>query len=515
MADDEDIERLKARLEELERENTRLRAVIKASPAAFIVVNEKGNIVEHNDAALDVRGSDDTKHLLEIPLELWADRWQTFRPDGNLYEPTELPLARALLHGEVTDGEDLIIRDEAGTERWVSAHAAPVVTQDGSRMGAVVLFPDITERKQAELAAQRFRGMAEASPDYVGMADLDGNALYVNPAGRALCGLSDDVDVATLHISNFHPPADTKRVLEKGLPIALEHGVWGAKNTLLHVNGETIPVSQALMAHKDASGKVAFLSTVMRDLRPMQDLQLQLAQSQRLDALGRLAGGIAHDFNNLLTVITNYVHLVQESQSLDSNGVDDLAQVLVASGKAARLCEQMLSFARRQLVQPTRLDLGEVIEEDGSMFSRTLGVDVVLDTHVAPGLWPVSLDRSQLDQVLLNLVVNARDAMDGKGALTLSASNFVVADDPVATISSEVDPGDYVLLEVVDTGCGIPPDVQDRVFDPFFSTKGADQGTGLGLATVHGAVRQAGGHIWFETAEGKGTTFRLIWPRAE
>ncbi|MGH1340802.1 MAG: ATP-binding protein [Nannocystales bacterium] len=501
-----------AQLAERESEVSILRAAIRASPAGILVASAPDGVIEEwNAAALGIRGSG-SDELTKIPIELHPTRWQTFHPNGDVYNPEDLPLSRALLRGEVVNGDDVIIRDEDGNERWVIGHAAPVYDDEGELVAGVVVFPDVTERKNAELRAARFRRMSELSPDFVGLWHIDGAPEYINPAGRALCGLSKDADTSP-HLADVFTKASAREVLEDGVPSAIEHGHWRAEVELRGPGDTVIPVSQALMAHRDADGKCRYLSAVMRDLRPMRDLESQLRRSQRLESIGRLAGGIAHDFNNLLTIIDNYARLVRDSLDSVDERRDDLAQIGLASDRGAALCTQLLSFARQQIIRPTTLHISGVVQELVKLFHRTLGEDILVDIQLDPELWSIKVDRSQLDQILLNLVVNARDAMPNGGTLSLEAQNIVL-DEHYASTRADVVAGEYVMIAVSDTGVGMPPETQERVFEPFFTTKG-HSGNGLGLATVFGAVRQNGGHIWVYSEEGTGTCFKIYWPRSK
>lgn len=500
------------RLAELERENAMLKAAIRACPAGILIASAPDGVIEYwNPAALGIRGAE-AENLTNIPLNLHPERWQTFHPNGEVYAPEELPLSRALLKGETVSGDDVIIRDSQGNERWVLGHAAPVYDAQGELLAGVVVFPDISERKKAELEAQRFKQMAELSPDFVAMASRTGESLYVNPAGMALCGLSAETGHAHLTPLDYHSPDARQTIVDVAFPTALRDGVWRGESELLGADGKAIPVSQVLMAHAGSDGEITHLSTVMRDLRPLRELEGQLRQSQRLESMGRLAGGVAHDFNNLLTVIDNYAVLVSDTLPDGDERCDDLQQITTAAERAAGLCQQLLSFARRQIIKPTRLQVDDVVHQLLKMLTRTLGEDIVLTTDMQPDLWPIEVDRSQLDQVIVNLIVNAREAMPDGGELTIEATN-VDLDEFYAGAHADVVPGAYVMVAVSDTGTGMSPEVQERVFEPFFTTKD-DQGTGLGLSTVHGAVRQNGGHIWLYSEVGEGTCFKIYWPRA-
>ncbi len=249
-------------------------------------------------------------------------------------------------------------------------------------------------------------------------------------------------------------------------------------------------------------------------------VQAQLRQAQRLESLGQLAGGVAHDFNNLLAVILNYAAFVSEElaaaaesgrpERLES-ARSDLGQITLAAERAATLTRQLLAFARREVTRPQVLDLGTVITTVEELLRRTLGEHVELATSLAGGLWPVLADPGQMEQVLVNLAVNARDAMPGGGTLTIDTSNITVDADTIAG-GSEARPGRNVRLRVSDTGTGMTAEVIEHVFEPFFTTKEEGAGTGLGLATVYGILAQAGGHIQIYSEPGAGTTFNIMLP---
>jgi CheY-like chemotaxis protein len=220
-----------------------------------------------------------------------------------------------------------------------------------------------------------------------------------------------------------------------------------------------------------------------------------------MEAVGRLAGGVAHDFNNLLTVVAGYTEVALCALPGDHPARPPVEEVRDAGDRAARLTRQLLALGRRQVLAPRALDLNEVVADLGRMLRRLLGEDVELTTDLRPGLWPVWVDRGQVEQVLVNLAVNARDAMPAGGKLT------------VRTANAEVREGRYVLLEVSDTGCGMTDEVKARVFEPFFTTKGPGKGTGLGLAVIHGVVEQSGGFVEVDSGPGQGATFRVYLPR--
>jgi signal transduction histidine kinase len=249
------------------------------------------------------------------------------------------------------------------------------------------------------------------------------------------------------------------------------------------------------------------------DITENKRLEAQFRQAQKMESIGRLAGGIAHDFNNLLTAITGYVDLAIDTLPQTHPVRDDLNEINKAADRAATLTRQLLAFARRQVIEPQILNLSTMIVDMSKLLRRLLGEDIDLTTLPDPQLWSVKADPGQIEQVVINLAVNARDAMPRGGKLLIETQNTRL-DDLYTSRHIDVAPGEYVQLAVTDTGQGIPPDVQSRIFEPFFTTKEAGKGTGLGLATCYGIIKQHGGHIGFYSEEGRGTTFKIYLPRA-
>jgi signal transduction histidine kinase len=246
-----------------------------------------------------------------------------------------------------------------------------------------------------------------------------------------------------------------------------------------------------------------------RTTEALVESQSQLRQAQKLEAIGRLAGGIAHDFNNLLTVILGFADLVLADLPPDDSHRDDVQEIRNAASRAVDLTRQLLAFSRQQVLDQSVVDLGRVVDDVARLLKRVIGTDIVITTHMPPDLWPVKADRTQIDQIVMNLAVNARDAMRGGGTLVIDTANVVVRKRGGRNLPP--DPGDYVRLRTQDSGEGIPADVLPKIFEPFFTTKLT--GSGLGLSMVYGIVQQSGGHIFVDSAAGQGTTFSIFLPR--
>lgn len=250
------------------------------------------------------------------------------------------------------------------------------------------------------------------------------------------------------------------------------------------------------------------------DVTDHRVLEAQFQQAQKMEAIGRLAGGVAHDFNNLLTSILGYCEVLLADLPPDASHRTDLEEIQKAGASAAGLTRQLLAFSRRQIIEPTLIDLNVVIADMQGMLGRLIGEDIRVVARLEPRLARVRADRAQVEQIVMNLVVNGRDAMPGGGTLTLETAN-VDLDEHYQAKHFSVTPGPYVALTVTDTGTGIPPEAQAHLFEPFFTTKELGKGTGLGLATVHGIVERGGGSIGVYTEPGHGTSFKVYFPRAE
>jgi PAS domain S-box-containing protein len=384
----------------------------------------------------------------------------------------------------------------------------------------VRLQVELNERRAVEAALReseaRYRRLAENAPDMIFRFRLRPTPgyEYVSPAASRMFGYTlQEYYNDPLMWRRLVPPEELDhidRLFSSTVPAWTQPTVVRALNRA----GETVwcEIHQTPIYGPD--GDIVAVEGIVRDVTERKQLEAQLFQLQKLESIGQLAGGVAHDFNNLLVVITGSAEMAREVLPPDSPAQADIDDVLRAAWRAAELTRQLLAFARRQSGYPQVLNLNDLIGAMDRMMRRLIGEDVELVTATEPKLWPVRADASQIEQVIANLTVNARDAMPNGGRLTIETSN-VVLDPTYAQQHLSVEPGPYVLLAISDNGIGMTEEVRQRAFEPFFTTKEPGRGTGLGLATTYGIVRQSGGHIWIYSELGHGTTVKVYLPRAE
>jgi signal transduction histidine kinase/CheY-like chemotaxis protein len=318
---------------------------------------------------------------------------------------------------------------------------------------------------------------------------------------------------------DFYPPEDLAKVAEKRQQDEPRVGV-GTITGLRHRTRDGSIIDIELSASKiELGGRPALLTTIQnvternRAEKARLAVAEQLRQSQKMESVGQLTGGIAHDFNNILTVILANADALQEEESLDAAVAGRLDQIAQAVERASGLTRQLLAFSRKQPLSPKRTDINSLVTTTGKLLRRALGEQVEIESVLADGLWAVNIDRAQLETALVNLCINARDAMPGGGKLTIETSN-VTLDAAFVAQTPDVAAGDYAMLSITDTGTGIPTEMLAKVFEPFFTTKGVGKGTGLGLSMVYGFIKQSNGHIAIDSAVGRGTTFKLYLPRS-
>ncbi len=421
--------------------------------------------------------------------------------------------------GRVCENEELFT-DGAGRENVILTRKSLHLARDGRRF-LVGVITDITERTKAahalEASETRYRRLFEAAKDGILILDAEtGKIVDVNPFLVELTGYSR-TDFLGLHLWEIGPFKDKADSKASFADLQAKEYVRYEDLPLLGRDGREIAVEFISNVYRVDGQSV--IQCNIRDIterkradRERKELEQQFHQSQKLESVGRLAGGIAHDFNNLLTVILSCAEsLKQEGMeaSARSELVDD---VLTAGRRAEELTRQLLAFARKQVIAPVPLDLNGVVRESEKLLHRALGEDVQLVTTLEPEVWTVRCDAGQIEQVILNLAINARDAMPDGGKLTIETANVQIDDDFVAQ-QRFMHVGPHVRLRVSDTGVGMTPEVKGHAFEPFFTTKPQGKGTGLGLATVYGIVKQSGGAILLESEPERGTTFDVYFPR--
>jgi len=370
-----------------------------------------------------------------------------------------------------------------------------------------------TVRKQLVEREELFRFITESAADMIAVVDTSGRRLYSSPSYEKILGYTPQDLGGTMAVDHIHPE-DCERVIKAAADARRTGASTNLEYRMRHKDGSWhILESRASTISK--GGQVDKLVIVNRDVTQRKHLEEQFRQSQKMEAVGRLSGGVAHDFNNLLGVIIGYGEIVQEGTAADSPLRNCVEEMLKAGHRAAGLTRQLLAFSRQQVMDPRVIDLNVVVKEMETMLKRLIGEDIRLKTELAPTPLRIKADQSQIEQVIMNLAVNARDAMPDGGELQLDTSIFHMDEDFVRRYPYPVIIGDYVLLTVTDSGVGMDAATRALVFEPFFTTKAKGKGTGLGLSMVYGVVKQSGGYIDVISEPGAGATFNIYLPKLE
>lgn len=363
----------------------------------------------------------------------------------------------------------------------------------------------------ADRTRDRLAAIVDAAPDLVATATVDGRLLSMNGAGREMTGAGPASDISRWHISDLHP-ADTGRFLrDQAVPAAIENGQWSGETELSGSAGPPRPIFQTILVHRGEDGRPAFLSTIGRDLSERKRTEDRLRMLQKLELLGQLTGSVAHDFNNLLGIVIGNAEALESRLVADPQSKRLLGLILRAGDRGTELTQRLLSVSRQQSLRPEPADVNLLIQAALPLIQQAVGRGIDVDTRLCGSARSATLDTAEFETCLLNLAINARDALSGGGMITVSTQNVDLAPSDVAGHTG-ARPGSYVLVEVRDTGCGMPDSVAARIFDPFFTTKDPGKGTGLGLSMVAGFVAHSGGHATVESQPGSGTTIGLYLP---
>jgi two-component system, cell cycle sensor histidine kinase and response regulator CckA len=481
---------------ELESAEQRYRLLFERCLAGVIRTTLDGKILACNHACAKIFGYASREELLSIPVTN-----RSVRPEEHDAFIKRLKEEKSLTNHEYS------MRRKDGSPVWLLRNARLVEGKGGAPAVIEETLIDITERKKAE---EIFRTAFNANPEPITIATIaEGRYIDVNESFLRITGHQREevIGHTSLELNFWKSSEDRAKLVE----MLWEHGcVRDLEITYRTKSGEeriALDSAEAL----EIAGQECIIG-IFRDITEKKFLEKQLRQTQKMEAVGQLSGGIAHDFNNLLGVIIGYSEILEQRLPQNDPLRKECGQIKKAGQSAASLTRQLLAFSRQQVLEPKVLDLNSIVLHVEKMLRRLIGEDIDLKATLGAGLGCIKADQSQVEQVIMNLAVNARDAMPQGGKLLIETAN-VDLDEDYARRHHPQKPGAYVLLTVADTGMGMDAETQSRIFEPFFTTKELGKGTGLGLSTVYGIVRQSGGHIWVYSEPGQGTAFKIYLPR--
>jgi PAS domain S-box-containing protein len=494
----QDISARKAAEHALRESEIRMRALLDASQDEILLVSTNGEVLASNKAAerrLAKRTGDASPVGARLEALLPPDQ-----AEQRLRRIRQVASTATLIHWEAP------IRS-----RWFEFWFYPVLRPNNLVSEVAVYAREITQQKKSQADLSKLFQAIQQSPTSVVITDRDGSIEYVNPKFCEVTGYTEEEAISQNPrvLKSGHTPQEVYTELWETISSG---NVWRGELLNKKKNGELF-WELASIAPVMQDDTIAYYVAVKEDITERKQIEDQLRQSQKMQALGHLTGGIAHDFNNLLGIVIGNLQLLNERVGGDARNREFLDDALWAARRGGELTHRLLAFARKQPLKPTIIDLNEVVRGITELFRRTLGMSIRIEEVLAPFLWKALADRGELERALVNLAVNSRDAMRGTGTLTLETRNALL-DEDYAEQYEEVVAGEYVLLAVTDTGTGMPPEVAERVFEPFFTTKEVGQGSGLGLSMVYGFVKQSGGHVSVYSRLGQGTSVKLYLPRA-
>src|SRR6188768_4294619 len=473
-----------------------LDTVIRSSGRAVAIADPSGRLTFANEAFVRFWGLERGENVLDRSLfEFW--------------EPNEGPgEAIAEIFRKGTWHAEAVAHRRNGEAFDVAIVAEAVCDASGQLAQVFATFNDVTASKRVEQALRLKDQAIATSLVAIAMSDPSGRIVYANPAFIKLWGYASGEEVLGRSPLELADAQQATQILDS----VRAHGSWVGELAGKHRDGAAMQLRCSAHSINDANGQLLNMVATLVDVTEQKRLEAQLLHAQKMESVGRLAGGVAHDFNNLLTVILGGIELTRQELGASHPALEYLADAENAADSAGLLTKQLLAFSRKQIITPKVLSLNEVIARVERMVQRLLGEDVVFRTACSPNLGFVRFDPGQVEQILFNLAVNARDAMPEGGRLTIETRN-VRLDEGYLEAHTGVDSGDYVLLAVSDSGTGMSEDARAHLFEPFFTTKGPGKGTGLGLAMVYGAVQQNGGRIEVYSEPELGTSFKIYLPR--
>ncbi len=469
------------------------------------ILDNKGKYIYVNSSYAKMMGYPDPGLLMGKPWDELHDRQDV--------TPVEMDIRQSLkVHGKWSG--PITAHHSDGTV--VPMEAAITALLDG---GTICVTRDITQRLDAQRARAeaetKYRMLVEqvAAISYIAELGVHGQWLYVSPQIEAILGFTVDEWLAESREWLKHVAPEDRHVVQAAEETSSRGEPFQAEYRITRKDGRVVWVSDNAVVVRGSDSHPVMEGLIV-DITDRKVLENQLQQSRRMEAVGRLAGGIAHDFNNLLTIIKGYAEMALNRPGTTPELSTDVHQIGNAAERASTLIRQLLAFSRKQVLQPKPLDLNAIVESLDKLLNRLMSADIQMRTACSANIGTVKADPAQIEQVIMNLVVNARDAMPSGGRLTIETANVDLAAN-YARDHVTVKPGPYVMLAVSDTGVGMDSETQAHIFEPFYTTKGSGRGTGLGLSTVYGIVKQSGGYIWVYSEPGKGTTFKVYLPRVE
>jgi len=501
------LERVKA---ELKWKTAFWKAQANASMDGILIVNRRGGKIFQNQWAVRVFGV--PRHIADQKDMEAEFRWVT----GLAKDPEQFVERITYLnsHPDESSLDEIELKNGTVLERY----SAPVVGEDGEYYGRIWTFRDITGRRRVEEALRLFESAMEQSKESIMITDADldlpgPKILFVNPAFTKMTGYTAEEAIGKS--PRILQGARTDKAVLSRIRQNLQRGeVFEGEAINYRKDGKEFDLEWQVAPIRNGGGEITHFVAIQHDITERKRLEARLLQSQKMETVGRLAGGIAHEFNSILTAIIGQSELLLDDLPTGSPLANNAAEISKAAGRAATLTRQLLAYGRKQFLQPEIFDLNQVLADMEDMFHNLVGVEVETLIVPAAGLKAVKADAGQIEQVIINMVINAREAMPNGGQLSLETANVSFDQDSVGRYP-ELKPGDYVMLAITDTGTGMSAEVKAHLFEPFFSTKGVGQGNGLGLSTCYGIIKQSGGHISVYSEFARGTTFKIYLPQVE